>query len=348
MKLKVSQIQKEELSRLMQHEALKEGWVYSQDDVDFYYGCPQNSIYAVKVDNQLAGCVILYRSLGCVDKKPIFSAGLFLVLDDYRGQKTVGPYLWQQAITAQVGDESIVCFHAVPLAVEYYGRLNFRKTPLVNLFHAVKKEQLNEEAIKAAFPLLENGTLKVVSDHDIHQYNNQLFSGDAGRGLREFMQQWIKRPDAIVIGYYLQNDLQGYGVATICNQAAGKITYRISPLYANTVKIAQCVLQGLLAIVSKNPFSQIQLNTLATAATEFGHQLKEIGFIESGKNFVVCNQPHIICKDAPILEHVFCSIPLEYPHEVIAGISEQASFVPRSKNRRANTLTPEEFTKIIQ
>jgi len=106
---------------------------------------------------------------------------------------------------------------------------------------------------------------------------------------------------------------------TICKQLTEKISYRISPLFADTGEIAQAVLKGLIATISKNPFSHIELNTLATSETEFGHLLTEIGFIASGKNFVVCNRPNLIKKGAPILEHIFCSIPLEYPHEVIAG-----------------------------
>ena len=323
MKLEISAIQKEELSLLMQEEAFKEGWSYSQEDVDFYYLCPQNFIYAVKVNQNLAGCVILHKSSSNLHRKPVFSAGFFLVLNEYRGQKTVGPYLWHHAITQHISEDSVVCFHAVPRAVDFYERLNFKKTALVDLYLTLKKEQLNDESMEVISQLFDNETLKKYSKNtqvDIEKYNNKLFPGDSGRGVREFVQQWLKRPDAIVIAYYRENNLQGYGVVTICKQASEKISYRISPLYADTGEVAEAILKGLIKTISEKPFAHIELNTLATSETEFGHLLTEVGFSESGKNIVVCNKPDLISKELPILQHIFCSIPLEYPHEVVSGL----------------------------
>lgn len=319
MNLEVSQTQKEELSLLMQQEAFKEGWGYSSDDVDFYYDCPQNTIYSVKVNHQLAGCVILHRSLSQFDNKPIYSAGLFLVANEYRGKKIVGPYLWQHAITQQIEDDSLVCFHAVPRAVDYYGRLGYSKTALVDRYLTLK--QINAESLKTTADLFENGTLRTLSSYeDITDYNDQLFSKEAGRGLQEFIHQWIKRPDAIIVGYYSRNTLQGYGVVTQCKQVSAKTNYRLSPLYANTAEIAALILKGLLALLTNNHFNQIELNTLATAETEFGNMLQNMGFIEGGTNTVVCNKPSLINKDATVLQHVFCSIPLEYPHEIVTAL----------------------------
>ncbi len=68
--------------------------------------------------------------------------------------------------------------------------------------------------------LFENNSLKTLNKNtivDIDKYNRQLFASEAGLGICEFVEQWIKRPDAIVVGYYHENNLQGYGVATICN-----------------------------------------------------------------------------------------------------------------------------------
>jgi hypothetical protein len=61
MNLEITLIPKDELSLLMQEEAFKEGWYYSQEDVDFYFSSSQNVIYAVKVNRNLAGCVSLHK-----------------------------------------------------------------------------------------------------------------------------------------------------------------------------------------------------------------------------------------------------------------------------------------------
>ena len=134
-----------------------------------------------------------------------------MVLDQYRGQKTVGPYLWHHAITTGIGEDSVVCFNAVPRAVEFYERLGFKKTSLVDLYFTLKKEHLNEGAMEIAPQLSDSGTLRVLgksTQNDIDKYNNKLFLGTAGLGVREFVQQWLKRPDAMVIGYYYEDNLQ--------------------------------------------------------------------------------------------------------------------------------------------
>ncbi|WP_157010285.1 hypothetical protein [Legionella fallonii] len=45
-----------------------------------------------------------------------------------------------------------------------------------------------------------------------------------------------------------------------------------------------------------------------------------LGFVEHGKNYVVCNQPHLIKEDATMLHRLFVSIPLEYPHEIVNSL----------------------------
>ena len=326
MNLTISQIQKDELSILMQEEAFKEGWSYSQQDVDFYYHCPQNCIYAVKVDGKLAGCVILYQSLSQFQDKPVFSAGFFLVLNEYRSKKIVGPYLWERAITSHIDDNAVVCFHSVPRAVNYYERLNFQKTGLIDRYMILEKSNLNQQALEAVTPLFAENRLRTIGEDqygDIDEYNNQLFPGDAGLGLRNFVQQWIKRPDAVIIGYYYQNRLQGFGVITLCKQLPEKINYRISPIYAETTEIAQAIVTGLVKTIATSDFYHVELNTLAIPEGEFGSFLEEIGFTQGGMNFVVCNKPSLISTEASILKNIFCSIPLEYPHEVLArGTSE--------------------------
>jgi hypothetical protein len=59
MNLSIAKIEKHELTKLFQEDALKEGWMYSQDDVHFYFGYQRNQIFAIKVDDELAGCVLL-------------------------------------------------------------------------------------------------------------------------------------------------------------------------------------------------------------------------------------------------------------------------------------------------
>jgi hypothetical protein len=109
-------------------------------------------------------------------------------------------------------------------------------------------------------------------------------------------------------------------VATICNHDAGQVSYRISPLYVLKLDIAQAIIKGLVYLLAKKSFIHIELNTLSTGHEAFISFLNTIGFVNAGKNYVVCSNPSWIHPDIKVLKHVFCSIPLEYPHEAIAGI----------------------------
>lgn len=319
--LEICPIQKEELGLLMQEEACKEGWSYSAEDVEFYFNCPQNQICVVKINHRLAGCVILHASSSLIRNKPLYSAGFFLVREQYRGQK-VGSFLWQKAITEKLPEHAFVCFHSVPRAVDYYAKQGFKQTPLTNRCLILESKKMDQLAVGSTQPLWTEGTLRILhgsAKEDINAYTNRQFVGTAGKGFREFIQQWIKRPDAIAIGYYSQDRLQGYGIATFCGYQSNQQSYRISPLYAMDTNIAQAILKGLVSILAENGFQHIELNTLVTIETSFAKLLYEMGFREAGKNFVVCNYPDWVTTTIPLLNQIFCSIPLEYPHEAIYG-----------------------------
>jgi ribosomal protein S18 acetylase RimI-like enzyme len=326
MELSVSKIKKHELSQLMQEEAIKEGWLYSQDDVDFYFENPHNQITAISVNNELAGCVILHESPGHSQGKMIRSAGFFLVKDKYRGQKIVGPHLWQKGITDSIKKDMIVCFHSVPRAVEFYEKLGYMRTSLVNLYYSLKTSE-SVGSLLAAKNLLANGVIKKIDKsnlNEIDNYNKSLFFNTSGIGFCEFIHNWSRRPDAMTITYYENNKITGYGITTICKNlktnGEEELFFRISPIYANTAVIAEHILKALVYLALESKGKQIELYSLASPDTKFGSALKEIGFSAIGKNFVVCNHPKLVNINAEILDSIFCSLTFEYPHEVTASL----------------------------
>lgn len=326
MNLEISPIRKEELSWLMQDEANKEGWLYSEDDVNFYFNYSGNQISAIKINGELAGCVLLHSSLGHMQGMPIRSAGFFLVIEKFRGQKIVGPHLWQHTITASINKSMLVCFHSVPRAVSFYEQLGFLKTPLINIFFALDVNQINHDQLKTIIPLMQEGSLKTIkATHlkDIETYNKKLFTETSGAGFRDFIHHWLQRPDAIIFAYYDQGIVKGYGVLTVCKKIDQDDTitlcYRLSPLYADSVEIAGFILKALVAFALQEHAQRIELSSLAESGTEFAQLLAQIGFTVCGKNYVVCNHSDMIDTNASILNKVFSGLPLEYPHEVIGG-----------------------------
>lgn len=314
-------IQKSELMLLMLDEANKEGWSYSTEDVNFYFDCHMNRIYVVKVNGKLAGCVILHASSSIIDKKPLYSAGFFLVVDKYRGQK-IGSYLWQKAFTENLQADAMVCFHSVPRAISYYEKMGYNQTILTNYYYKLRVNNLKNLSNESIEKLFSSTTLRIIDSDtksDLYKFNSNLFIGVGGLGICDFVSQWINRSDALIVGYYDQGNLQGYGVVTVCSHLSGQVSYRISPLYALNPGVAQALTKGLVYILAKKSFAHIELNTLSSYHDSFSRFLKSLGFIEAGKNYVVCNHPTRINHDIKLLNNIFCSIPLEYPHEAIAG-----------------------------
>lgn len=324
MNLTITPIKVEELSALMLEDAVKEGWLYSTYDVDCYFNYPLNRIYAIHVDDELAGCVLLHESLSRVQGSPLRSAGFFLVKEKYRGQRIVGPLLWQNAITASISREMLVCFHAVPRAVNFYERLGFLRTSLVNIFYSLQLKQINKAQLAVIIPLIEKGVLKrITSFHEIDGYTETLFNGASGAGFCDFIHHWVARADAIILAYYEQGVVKGYGVLTVCKQSDKEgetsLCYRVSPLYADSIEIADSLVKALVYDAWQNKAERIELNSLASADSPFASKLADLGFIASGKNYVIANHNHLIDNKAAILDKVFASLPLEYPHEVTGG-----------------------------
>lgn len=325
MKLEAMPIKKEELSWLMQEEAQKEGWHYSQEDVDFYFNYSRNQITALKIDGELAGCVLVHTSAGCFQDSPIRSMGFYLVTEKFRGQKIAGPFLMEKII-AELKETALVCFHAVPKAVGFYERAGFMKTPLVDIFYAINLTDCYSNILKTMLPTPASLKCLVEAQYDcVFDYNKIVFSGkDAG--ICDFISHWIKRPDAIVLAYYEQDVVKGYGVLTVCQRKDEENTkpcYRLSPLYADSATIANTILNGALQYALQTNAYRMELNTLANSDSLFANRLEEVGFVANGKNYIVCNQPALIKQDTSILQKIFSSIPLEYPHEVTAALMER-------------------------
>ena len=311
-----SAIQKEELAILMQEEASLEGWLYSAEDVDFYFNYFGQDIIAIKLDRELAGCVILHKSQGYVGKKPICSAGFLLVKKQYRGQQVVGSYLWSNFIR----NDHFICFHSVLRAIHLYQRLGFKKTSLVNLFYTLDVNDVQKDSWQFLHEHIDAEIISI-SDSNITEfmrYNQQLFAKDNGIGFCDFLNHWQQRPDAITMAYFEQGIIKGYGVLTCCNE---QTCYRLSPLYADSPDIAISLLKALVFHAMQHGAQKILLNSLADENTLFGHCLQQMGFRLCGKNFVVSNHAELIHPDAPILANIFASLPLEYAHEVVGQIS---------------------------
>lgn len=322
--VEVSLIRKNDLSKLMEIEAYKIGWVFSHYDVDFYFEYPANKIFSITVDGEVAGCIILHESFGTIRSKKIISVGFFMVIDKFRGKKTIGPYLWAE-ITKIIDSSNFICFNSVPRALSFYEKNGFSKTTLFSTTYILHTNKYNKKQSAMIFNLFETGALHQVNEKEtdgIDIYNLNLFPGNSGAGFRHFINKWIKRPDAITVTFSEDGVIKGYGVITICKifNIEGQVSLysRISPLYADTPDIALSILQGLIYYGLSEKHERIMLCTLRGPSTAFSSDLVNLGFIENGTDYVVSNHAQAIRDDAEILKKIFSILPLEYPSEVVS------------------------------
>lgn len=326
MNFDIQPITKEELSWFMEQVAQEEGWLYSREDVKFYFNHARNQIHVLRINDELAGCVLVHRSPGCFHGKPILSLGFFIVSKKHRGY--AGPHLVKKALNG-VDESMIVCFHAVPTAATYYEqRLGFIKTPLTDNFYALNSHACNKSTLKSVSPLTETGRVSILDPRqyqDIDSYNQHLFPGQNGDGIREFIGNWLQRSDIVVFAYYEQNIVKGYAIMAInkrIEKSAGEeLCYRLAPLYADSAEIADAIIKRAVDYAFQTKGYRVELNTLANSDSTFAQTLKSIGFETPGFNYVFSNHSGLFRTDAPILKKVFTSIPLEYPHEVTANLA---------------------------
>ncbi|KTD35693.1 GNAT family acetyltransferase [Legionella nautarum] len=315
MDLEVLAITKEELSWLLLHEAEKEGWLFSEEDVDFCFHYPANELSAIKINGELAGCILLQRKLNFPDSPPIASVGLFLILEKYRGQKKLGPFLWNRAISEKTNDQMIICLNSVARAQNFYERLGLMKTSVRRVSYILQSQETNKEALNTVLASIDQGIIKKIDRPlAIDLYNEKLFS--SAKVFCDFIHDWQQRPDALTLAFYEGKEIKGYGIATICKKVNKKLYYRFSPIYADSVEVAETILKGLIYFTLQAQGRQIELNLLE--GNPFISILENMGFVSADKDYIFCNHRQLIDFNAPMLNKIFSSLPLEYAHEVMA------------------------------
>lgn len=323
--MSIFKIKRPELSQIMLIEAAKEGWSYSLEDVDFYFENKRNSIYAIFVNEELAGCVIIHNSLSKVRRKNVYSVGLFIVVRKYRGQGIVGPHLWRHTVTNNLEQGAFVYFHSVERAVDFYKYLGFTQTKLANLVYILRVNDISFDLLDNLYEQAMASEIRDIFPDDIERYNNLFFKGESGLGNCEFVRAWMQRPDAKVLGYYDNGVLKGYGILTICKKkkidSNEQLAFRVSPLYADNNAIACSLLRALVyfALTSKSA-DHIELYCIKEPNNEFIDLLFRIGFIKAGKNWIMSNIEDKEISNSKVLNKVFCTIPMEYSPEFISGL----------------------------
>lgn len=334
MKFDIRKITKTELSTVMLEWAKKEGWKYSSEDVNAYFEINGNDIYALinssGSEPELVGCISItkyhYNEGNVNQGKFLFSIGLFIVKEEYRGKKECGPILWKHAFQL-LKQNNMACLNSVPRVTPFYTKNGFNETGMKNAHFELKLsdiklfDQLSK--VLAARTNNDNIThLQFTADDSpsvlLANYENALFRS-APLERNEFRNKWVRRSDAIVVAYVNNNIIEGYGVLTVCQKDGSENkSYRISPLYSDSVDVTAKLFGALLNMALQQNGKAVDLNVLVDASPMLSDILAKYCFTEvgnGGTELMTLSPKELSPQLTASLHRIIALSPLEFPHE---------------------------------
>lgn len=229
--------------------AVQESWNPGRYDLDVYW--QQKSLLVGWLADQPIGCISAasygtdFGFLGC-----------YLVDYRHRGHG-YGRVLWEKAISLLparcIGLEGAVALQ------DTYLRHGFVKSCL-----HVRHQLLSSSNGNVAEPLQP---IHAVPFEQVLDYDTRHFVGVRSH----FLHHWLASPEMQGWGYIQAGELLGYGLIRPAD-----IGYRIGPLFANTVDVAQQLLVALLQIPPSDQAVYIDVPQSNNQANQLMQQLKAI------------------------------------------------------------------------
>jgi Acetyltransferase (GNAT) domain len=322
----ISLITKDELRIAMLVWAKEEGWNYSRADVETYFSLNCSNIFALKVEGEFIGCIITTRYHLEEKNFSLGSVGLYLVEKKFRSmilndlQETPGSVLWTKA-NELLASCTLACLNSVtfPRLLKYYKRKGFTESGYTSL-HLSSHSFLNNLTLQNEnVDKFSRGVNFNARKEAIISYENKLFSNDHCER-EEFVNRWLERPDAIVVVYQDQDNIEGYGVLTVCSENEEKKVLRLSPAYADSIDVAAKIIFSLLAQAVKKDAAQIELN-FPSVNNFVLEVLENYGFTASkeGDTYLMTTSQALRLDNNILLKTIALS-PLEFPHESLLAI----------------------------
>jgi GNAT superfamily N-acetyltransferase len=235
--------------------AKAEGWNPGLSDAKCFFGSdPKGFFLGCLGDTPIAAA-------SCVryDQHEAF-AGLYIVKKPYRGQGyglKLTQYLMERFTDMNIGLDGVL------ENVSLYERVGFKYYFQNHRYSGIARPF--ETSDNPNQPLV---SLKQISFNQICQYDRHCFPAQRA----EFLTCWIHQPNAISLGYLLDKKLMGYIVARPCHEG-----YKIGPLFADTQKIADYLLQAVqTAIIGETFYWDIPESNPAAIAMAKRYHLEPV------------------------------------------------------------------------
>jgi len=201
--------------------AAREGWNPGLSDADAFWVADPRGYFMARADDEVVGVV------SCVRYGSAFAfAGFYIVHPDWRG-RGVGHLLAERVF--EHADDRILGLDGVPEQQSTYLSMGFRLVHgNVRYGGIVGDAPVSSEVVTLGPPNVD----------EIESYDRSCFPGPRA----EFLTAWVGMPGALALGVRGDEGLVGYGVIRTC-----RVGYKIGPLFADDIEIAEQLFDGLSA-----------------------------------------------------------------------------------------------------
>jgi ribosomal protein S18 acetylase RimI-like enzyme len=200
--------------------AAAEGWNPGLDDARSFYAADPDGFLLGELDGRPVGSVSAVRC-----ESGFGFLGLYIVKAEFRGRR-FGLELWRAAL-ARLGDR-IIGLDGVVAQQE-----NYRKSGFKLAFRNIRQRGQGGGAAPAGLV-----DLAAVRFEEVARYDRTAFPARRA----EFLKTWIAQPQGVALGVLEGRSLKGYGVLRACREG-----FKIGPLFADGVEVAERLFQGLIA-----------------------------------------------------------------------------------------------------
>lgn len=206
--------------------AATEGWNPGIHDAEIFYKQDPDGFFVAELNGEAAGTVSAVRygsDFGFI--------GLFIVKPEYRTLR-IGRELGLKALEF-MGDRN-VGLDGVVERIEEYEQAGFKFAHKNIRYSSVIRGSASKNILPAT----------KVPFEDIARFDRKCFP--AHREI--FLNDWIKMPDAHSVASVHKNELKGFGTIRKCLEG-----YKVGPLFANNIEVAEEILLGLAKYAGKEP-----------------------------------------------------------------------------------------------
>lgn len=206
--------------------AKNEGWDPGLHDALPLYSIDPNGFYISELDGKKIGCisVVAYNdAFGFV--------GFYIIIPEYRGRGW-GLQLWNHAMK-HLGNR------CVGLDGVIAQQENYKKSHFQFYYRNIRFE--GRGASSGSTTLID---LHKIPFETLLEYDLPIF----GLARRTFLRCWIEMPNAYSLAKVEHNQLKGYGLIRQCVNG-----FKIGPLFADDLDIAQEIYAGLCHQAGDNP-----------------------------------------------------------------------------------------------